>query len=444
MDWIKLLCTDRPGGHASTPGGGDRSEYQRDHDRIVFSDAFRRLQRKTQVHPMPSNDHVHNRLTHSLEVSCVGRSLGETAGSRLARRGLLPEGIRPADLGTVVQASCLVHDIGNPPFGHAGEYAIRDWYAGAGARWLSGLSEAEKNDLTVFEGNAQGFRIATALEYNRFDGGMRLTCATLATFCKYPWGSDQPEARGADGKFGIFRSEMPLFRQVAERAGLIAQGKDRWCRHPLTWLVEAADDICYALIDIEDGIELSIVRIQDLESVLSGVLSQDTMDHYRKRPFHNDRERVAWLRGKAMDILVDAVIEAFMGNYDSIMRGEFRGDLVSACREDVRRCLEISKRDIARGKIFRYGPKMVAEIGAYAAMGTLLAACGDAVLELQRHRDTGSLPYRARRILDLMGVNAPVPQDSPYHSFLKVNDFVSGLTDERLSLLVRQLNGTGV
>jgi dGTPase len=208
MEWHRLLSAKRF--HDGTPRTAEdgRSEFQKDYDRIIFSRAFRRLQGKTQVHPMPENDHVHTRLTHSLEVACVGRSLGVRAGMRLAHDRKLPDWMRPHDVGSILQAACLAHDIGNPPFGHAGEDAIREWFK-TNDGYLSNIDERDRLDFVNFEGNAQGLRVITQLEGHLFEGGLRPTFATLGCFVKYPWSADKisPPQRK---KFGYFHSEQPF------------------------------------------------------------------------------------------------------------------------------------------------------------------------------------------------------------------------------------------
>jgi len=202
MEWSRLLSAKRFRDGAPRPAEDGRSEFQKDYDRVVFSRAFRRLQGKTQVHPLPENDHVHTRLTHTLEVASVGRSLGTRAGLKIAKAGNLPDGMTPQDVGAILQAACLAHDIGNPPFGHAGEYAIRGWFQ-QNPGYLGGLSDVQKLDLQNFEGNAQGLRILTQLEGHLFDGGLRPTFATLGAFIKYPWSS--AHAASIDKKkFGFF------------------------------------------------------------------------------------------------------------------------------------------------------------------------------------------------------------------------------------------------
>ena len=275
MDWHQLLNKARLGGRSAKDESG-RTAFLRDHDKIIFSGAFRRLARKTQVHPLATNDHVHNRLTHSLEVSCVGRTLGIRVGERLQQRQLLPDTVSATDLGDIVQSACLAHDIGNPPFGHTGERAIRAWFQERGQRFLAMLAPEQQSDLTFFEGNAQGFRIITKSEYHQYDGGMRLTYATLATFLKYPWLSiDATDSNGASskpGKYSAFVSEADAFREVAAATGLREIAPGRFCRHPLAYLMEAADDFCYAIIDLEDGLEMDLLHWDEVYALLQPAL----------------------------------------------------------------------------------------------------------------------------------------------------------------------------
>ncbi len=261
----KLLCDEKPVKQNLNDG---RSPFQRDFDRIVFSSAFRRLQDKTQVFPLPESDFVHTRLTHSFEVSCVGRSLGTLIGSKIIQRHKeLKEQYSHFHLGEIVAAACLAHDIGNPPFGHSGEDAISEYFKnGDGKQFKEKLTELQWNDLTKFEGNAQGFRLLTKLQNPKIKGGLRLTCATLAAFTKYPKESFTIDNTNADGKsklykkFGFFQPEKELFSEVAGEVGLNKKlNKQKylwWERHPLAFLVEAADDICYRIMDLEDGYHL--------------------------------------------------------------------------------------------------------------------------------------------------------------------------------------------
>jgi len=300
MDWQKLLSSKRFGlsdSHESLT----RTPFHKDHDRVVFSSSFRRLERKTQVHPLRENDHIHSRLTHSLEVSCVGRSLGALVGEML--ESSLPNTISPADLGAIVQAACLAHDIGNPPFGHTGEDAIRNWFRDSSNKhFLSGLSPVQIKDFQTFEGNAQGLRILTQLEYHRFDGGMRLTYATLGAFLKYPWHSDYQDPTKGE-KFGVYQSEQKFFHKIANELGLIEVAENRYCRHPLVYLMEASDDICYAIIDLEDGVEMNLLEYKEVEQLLLDLIGDDVpQDYFETTDEDPARRRLAILRGKAIEI----------------------------------------------------------------------------------------------------------------------------------------------
>ena len=275
MEWRKLLSSTRLGSESvSQLRRPDRTEFESDIDRIVFSSSFRRLGRKTQVHPLAANDHVHTRLTHSLEVSRVGSALGKALANQLRRSHdkyahSLPAEITPDDIGNIVQAACLAHDLGNPPFGHAGEEAIIHWFDQNRDALPNVMQEDFRHDVNSLEGNAQGFRIITQLENHLFTGGLRLTYATLGAFQKYPWTS-----RKREKKFGAYISEEPILDRVFAELGLERRGVHGWCRHPLAHLVEAADDICYAIIDIEDAVELGIIKFPEAAEVLLSVFTK--------------------------------------------------------------------------------------------------------------------------------------------------------------------------
>ncbi|WP_280554482.1 deoxyguanosinetriphosphate triphosphohydrolase [Halomonas sp. 25-S5] len=441
MSWERLLdpgrLHDRRG---ERPGGGrdeiGRSPFHKDHDRIVFAGSFRRLGRKTQVHPLTDNDHIHTRLTHSLEVGCVGRSLGMIVGERLS--GRLPDWITPADLGVIVQAACLGHDIGNPPFGHAGEYAIRDWFARAaadGSGLLEGLSAPERQDLLTYEGNAQGFRIVTQVEYNQFRGGMRLTTATLGTLLKYPW---TVEHGGAAGKFGCYQSERELLAEVAELLGLLPRGEGRWCRHPLAWLVEAADDICYALLDLEDGLEMGILRFEEVTEILIQIAGGEPADYATmQRHGVSQRRRIAALRGAAMERAVNDVGAVFVLHEAELLGGRLKDDLLELCHPDLGWGVKAAKQ-LARERIFQNERKAKLEIGAYTTLGILLEAFIGAAHELHH---TGRSTFKHQRVLALIGENTPRPSWSLYDSYRRMLDFIGGMTDHYAVDLAQEMGG---
>lgn len=444
MNWNSLLCADRLGASRHTGDTGlsaGRSDFHKDHDRIVFSSPFRRLGRKTQVHPMTENDHVHTRLTHSIEVGCVGRSLGIMVGQVLAARtpAVLPDGITPFDFGSIVQAACLAHDIGNPPFGHAGEYAIRDWFRQhVNAYMLQNLTPDQRRDLQTFEGNAQGFRVVTQLENHRFDGGMRLTYATLGTMLKYPWTSVHA---GSKEKFSCYQTEKNQLQTVAQQLGLLAKGDDRWCRHPLSYLMEAADDICYAILDLEDGVEIGMLPWESISPLLIRIAGQDDdLLALEVAGAPSVRRKMSLLRSKAIDRCVREVASAFMRQHDALLRGEFEGDLLQSCPDFVRHGIRDAKQ-MAREKIFNARRKVEIEVGSFTCLDILLDAfCGAAY---QLRTEPEKLSFRNRRILDLMEYNAPHRNWPLYESYMRVLDFIGGMTDNYATYLAQQVGGLG-
>jgi len=446
MDWTKLLQPLRVGETTIRYEAG-RSPFHKDQDRIVFSSAFRRLDRKTQVHPLSENDHVHSRLTHSLEVSCVGRSLGYRVGEGLKSNSTsFPKSISPEDVGAILQAACLAHDIGNPPYGHTGEDAIRHCFLDPqNAYLLEGLSDLEKADLSTFEGNAQGFRIITQVEYHRFSGGMRLTQATLGTFLKYPWTVEHASASGAKAhKFGCFQSELPILKSIANDLGLIPQGVDssgvtsKWCRHPLVYLMEIADDICYGLIDLEDGIEMGILRYEEVEAILKPLLADDWQRY--KSDFDsadNERRRLSMLRGKAMEKMVAAASQTFLDNETKILAGTLVGELSDHCPDVVKNAINGAKA-LARERIFKDPRKTAIEVGAYSTLANLLTAFLQAAKELI---DTGHSTFRNSRVLEMMGPSAPQADWTLYQAYMRVLDYVAGMTDNYAADIAQQFSG---
>lgn len=438
MDWYTLLNRERLGKTSHSAEELGRSPFHKDHDRIIFSGAFRRLGRKTQVHPVSSNDHIHTRLTHSLEVSCVGRSLAMRVAQMI--RPDLPQWCEPSDLGMIVQSACLAHDIGNPPFGHSGEDAIRHWFQHAARNgWLDSMSEAQRADFLNFEGNAQGFRVLTQLEYHQFDGGMRLTYATLGAFSKYPWSSKHASAQGyKKHKFGSYQSELPLLEQIAQKLGIPKLNDEHWARHPLVYLVEAADDICYGLIDLEDGIEMDLLDYAEVEALLLDLVGDDLPETYRLLgPNDSRRRKLAILRGKAIEHLTNAAAQAFVDQLPALMVGTLQGDLVEHMNGPAKTCV-ISAKALAREKIFQDKRKTLHEIGAYTTLEILLNAFCGAALELHTQ---GTLSFKNKRIFDLLGQAAPQPHWSLYTSFMRIIDFIGGMTDSYATEMAREMTG---
>lgn len=437
MNWHSLLSVTRfgvaKGSFDLEPG---RTPFDKDYDRIIFSSAFRRLDRKTQVHPLAENDHVHSRLTHSLEVGSVGRSLGTRVGQAL--RQYLPDGIYANDVGSLVQAACLAHDIGNPPYGHTGEDAIRHWFCESrNEHFLEGLSALERADLQTFEGNAQGFRIVTQVESHRFQGGMRLTYGTLGAFLKYPWTVDYVQ-RGEAKKFGCYQTELPILRDIATQLGLLELKPNYFARHPLVYLLEAADDICYGLIDLEDGIEMGLLRYQEVEDLLKPLVQaqwheiQEELDHADTL-----RRRLQVLRGLAMEVLVTEASKAFLQKEAALLSGTLEGDLIDYCPAVVKDVVNGAK-NMARERIFRDPRKLSIEIGSYSTLGILLEAFLSAVRERVLN---GKATFRNQRVLELMGRSAPQSDWTLYEAYMRAIDFISGMTDNYAAQIARQFSG---
>lgn len=435
MQWDRLLTSQRYGHEALSAQELGRSHFHKDHDRIVFSSAFRRLGRKTQVHPLALNDHIHTRLTHSIEVGSVGRSLGIRVGELL--NGELPEWITPHDIGVIVQAACLAHDIGNPPFGHAGEFAIRDWFKRDCNQYLlTSLSERERLDLQTFEGNAQGFRVVTRIENHLFDGGLRLTFPTLGTLLKYPWGVENACSRG---KFSSFQTELEILNKLGKELGLVKLDDDHWCRHPLAYLMEAADDICYAILDLEDAIELNILTFDQIKPILLEMCGVLEIDDEIFNTEASARRKISALRGRAMENMINSAVSAFMEHYPRIMGGEYKGELVSDGDPGVRDGIKRAKT-LARDKVFPDTRKTELEVGAYRTLGALLDAFCRAVYD--NHQQQGqNLSYQTEKILSLMGIHAPSKDRPLYQSYMRALDFIGGMTDNYASYLARQIGG---
>jgi dGTPase len=440
MTWANLLSRKRSGVNQLEQQEVGRSHFQKDIDRIIFSSAFRRLDRKTQVHPLPENDNIHTRLPHSLEVSSVGRSLGTKVGQRLDDE-LREIGIEPSNVGDIVQAACLAHDIGNPPFGHSGEAAIRSWFrATANQEFVKDLTPAELNDFQNFEGNAQGLRIITKLEYYLFEGGMRLTYATLGAFLKYPWTSDFIPTAGKN-KYGCNQTEREMLQEIATELGLIARSTTAWYRHPLSYLMEAADDICYALIDLEDGIEMGFITYREAIDILGVIVDFDKIPPLHSSCQGNEllNRQIAIARGRAMNTAIEAVVDTFMQYKDDLLHGNFSyEDPIAACGGRVKECIELAKYT-AQEKIFNNPRKIQIEVGSHATIEVLLDAFIRAAYLLKSTDCDRGFSTNHQTILDLMGTHQPHSEWSLHHSYMHILDFISGMTDDRAVSIAKQI-----
>ena len=435
--WRMLMTPDRVG--AGEPGSitPRRSPFQRDFDRVVFSGSFRRLQDKTQVFPLVKTDYVRTRLTHSIETSSVGRSLGSAVGVFLCENFDLGE-VRPSDVGAVVAAACLAHDIGNPPLGHAGEEAIRHWFTrSATAKQLhGGLSEAEYSDIARYEGNAQGFRVLTKLEMPDRRGGMQLTCATLGALAKYPGSS-----RSGFRKFSFFQAEKDLFAEVAEHCGLLRADDESWVRHPLSFLVEAADDITYLIVDFEDALRLGMIHPVELEELFLSLLDSSS-DRGELETIRDPLRRAEFLRAKVIGELVRQTTAEFIARHDDILNGRQREPLLSFIP-----AAEIMERIRRRSEESIYSNRRVAEVVAagFEMVSGMLDVFVPCVEELAAERLGGEpASSRSRRVVALLPEGATVDREAerhPYPRLLRVLDCISAMTDGYAVNLYQKLKG---
>ncbi|WP_294590236.1 deoxyguanosinetriphosphate triphosphohydrolase [uncultured Bacteroides sp.] len=421
----------------------NRSEFQRDYDRLVFSAPFRRLQNKTQVFPLPGSIFVHNRLTHSLEVSCVGRSLGNDVSKGLLLRHPELQDSFLAEIGSIVSAACLAHDLGNPPFGHSGERAISTFFSEGKGMSLQEkqpngeqLTPAQWEDLTHFEGNANAFRLLTHQFEGRRKGGFVLTYSTLASIVKYPFSSS---LAGKKSKFGFFTTEEESFRRVADELGMkkLNDSPLKYARHPLVYLVEAADDICYQMMDIEDAHKLKILTKQDTQDLLLSYFSDERKDHILRtlNIVSDTNEQIAYLRSSVIGLLIRECTQAFLNNEEKILNGEFEGSLIKNISEKpadaYSHCAAVSME-----KIYRSRDVLDIELAGFRIISTLLELMIDAV----RSPEKAYSQLLINRVSNQYNIKAP----ALYERIQAVLDYISGMTDVFALDLYRKINGNSL
>ncbi|WP_241759170.1 dGTP triphosphohydrolase [Pyxidicoccus parkwayensis] len=438
----------------------ERTDYDRDYDRIVFSSEFRCLHDKTQVFPLSSSDYTRTRLTHSIEASCVGRSLGQLAGRHLSREQGVE--VEPSHLGTIVAAACLAHDIGNPPFGHSGEAAIQHWVeeqlVPPGTERPSAFGKvAEWKDLQSFEGNAQGLRILTRLQSRERWGGLRYTAATLGAMSKYPRPSVLPDGRVpvkgrvSEKKFGYFQDDQVLAVEAYRALGLKEREPGVFSRHPLAFLVEAADDICYAVIDLEDSAKLGLIPMETACKLLEQVLPPPPSSKPQRPPPAHLETRMAQARARAIGLLIPACVKVFLAHAEEMERGEWETPLVSADK-DVREQLDEIKR-ITRRLGYESERVLQIESAGFKTLGGLLDMFALAVVTDSPNREERKL----RQLLPMESFQRPefaeADQKKPperdaaierltkYQRLLCVTDYISGMTDGFAVELFQRLSG---
>lgn len=439
MDWEQLISSKRFGMeqyHADKKQ--DRTEFQRDYDRLIFSSPFRRMQNKTQVFPLPGSVFVHNRLTHSLEVSSVGRSIGNIVGYELRRIDAESKSSFE-EIGAVVAAACLAHDMGNPPFGHSGENAISTFFSEGNGIELQSQIEAEGgrwSDFTRFEGNANVVRLLTHQFKGKREGGFAMTYSTLASVVKYPYSS---LLSGGKNKFGFFASEEADYCRIADELGIIKVGEQpaRFVRYPLVYLVEAADDICYQVMDIEDAHKLGLVSTEKTIELFLGFFDGER----RERRLQNMslvsdvNEQIAYLRASVIGVLVNECAQVFFENRNEILNGSFVGSLIDnispAVKTQYKRCSDFAVKNIYLSK-----DVVDIELAGYKIIGFLLEIFTDAVLN----------PAHAYSKLLLRRIPDQYLSELPdlYSKLQIVTDFISGMTDIYALDLYRKITGMGL
>ena len=440
MNWQQLISNKRFGlEEIHEARKDDRSEFQRDFDRLIFSAPFRRLQNKTQVFPLPGSVFVHNRLTHSLEVSCVGRSLGDSIANRLiAKHPELAE-THVSEIGAIVSAACLAHDLGNPPFGHSGEKAISTFFSeGKGLALKSQLSPMEWDDFTHFEGNANAFRLLTHQFQGRRKGGFVMTYSTLASIVKYPYPST---LAGNKSKFGFFLSEKEDFRKIALELGIKRLSKEnepaKYARHPLVFLVEAADDICYQMMDIEDAYKLKLLTPKEAKELYQLYFDDKKKERVNEvfNIVEDENEQIAYLRATVIGILIKECTKVFMENEEAILDGSFEGALIKHINPQLSEAYNQCTK-VAVEKIYRSRDVLDIELAGFHVISTLLELMIDAVQS----------PEKAYSELLINRVSSQYDIHSPtlYGKIQAVLDYISGMTDVYALDLYRKIKGNSL
>ncbi|MCL3782314.1 deoxyguanosinetriphosphate triphosphohydrolase [Prolixibacteraceae bacterium JC049] len=437
MNWHQLLSTKRLGLEDRTKKSAaeERSEFQRDYDRLIFSSPFRRLQNKTQVFPLPGSVFVHNRLTHSLEVASVGRSLGNNLSHKLDESGEANDLHLVHELGAVVSTACLAHDLGNPPFGHSGEDALSEFFSeGKGLQYKELMTAEEWCDLSNFEGNANALRLLSHQFGGRRNGGFALTYTTLASIVKYPFES---VVKGGK-KYGFFQSEKELYIRIAKELGLKQKSSNpiEYCRHPLVYLVEAADDICYQVMDIEDAHKLHILTTEETKQLYMNFFQENDsacQSIERNLKIVTDKnEQVAYLRAMVIGKLVHECTDIFWENRAAILNGEFESTLIKSLNASSTKAMKAIK-SISIERIYN-DPKVVQiEVAGYKVLGTLLEEFTHAVMHPKQNY--------SKKLISMMPQQYITETESAYLRLQSVLDFLSGMTDVYALELYRKLKG---
>ena len=441
MEWNSLLSAKRFGQEdqfSSVQQIDIRSQFQRDYDRLIFSSPFRRLQNKTQVFPLPGSIFVHNRLTHSLEVSSVGRSLGNALADKLIQLNLSDDLSSIKEIGSIVAGACLAHDLGNPPFGHSGEKALSHYFSdGKGKELREKFTNEEWADLTNFEGNANALRLLTHAFKGRRKGGFALTYSSIASIVKYPWESNKIEVVGKR-KYGFFQAEREDYLKIAKELGIPELSDGIYARFPLVYLVEAADDICYQIMDIEDAHKLKILSTEETKELLLSFYHPEkdkaTFDKIDEtcKEVTDINEQIAYMRAGVIGKLVSECVAVFVNNYELIMSGEFKSTLIKEINEDALQAYKKCTK-VAISRIYRHRSVVEIELAGYKILGTLLEEFVTAVLEPDN--------FYSKNLLSLIPEQYDIESDTDYGKIMSILDFISGMTDVFALDLYRTIKG---
>lgn len=439
MEWKQLISNKRFGQeHKHAERHDDRSEFKRDYDRLIFSSAFRRLQNKTQVFPLPGSIFVHNRLTHSLEVASVGMSIGNDISRRVILKRPELKDTLVEEIGTIVSAACLAHDLGNPPFGHSGEKAIQTFFSeGPGQKIKSMVSSEFWDDITHFEGNANAFRILTHRFKGRRQGGFVMTYSMLASIVKYPFASCLADNHG---KFGFFASEAESYRKIADELGIFCKSAPgeplKYARHPLVYMVEAADDICYEIMDIEDSHKLKILSFAETEHLLLSFFDEDIQQKIRQRiideELSDENEKVVYMRASVIGKLENECVAAFLAHEEEILAGTFEGSLIDHISERQKKAYKECEK-ISYSKIYQSKPVLDIELSGYQIMATLMEVFIEAAVNPSR--------FYSKQLLRRVSSQYDIENENLEERIMAVIDYISGMTDIYALDIYQKING---
>ena len=439
MEWKQLISNKRFGQeHKHAERHDDRSEFKRDYDRLIFSSAFRRLQNKTQVFPLPGSIFVHNRLTHSLEVASVGMSIGNDISRWVIQKQPDLKDTLVEEIGTIVSAACLAHDLGNPPFGHSGEKAIQTFFSeGPGLKIKPMVSSEFWDDITHFEGNANAFRILTHRFKGRRQGGFVMTYSMLASIVKYPFASS---LAGNHGKFGFFASEAESYKKIADELGISCKSAPgeplKYARHPLVYMVEAADDICYEIMDIEDSHKLKILSYAETEHLLLSFFDEDIQQKIRQRiideELTDENEKVVYMRASVIGKLENECVAAFLAHEEEILAGTFEGSLIDHISERQKKAYQECEK-ISYSKIYQSKPVLDIELSGYQIMATLMKVFIEAAVNPSR--------FYSKQLLRRVSSQYDIENENLEERIMAVLDYISGMTDIYALDIYQKTNG---